>query len=66
MKKKPVEFPDEIVLGIGYPSSAGSSIYKEIGLSNTKSKWKRKNLKIPEVLFDYDAPKYELILRQIK
>lgn len=64
MKKKP-EFPDEIVLGVGYPWQFHKSGHAEIKLSKSSIGDKLEKLRFIDAPFNTDI-KYRLILRRVK
>lgn len=66
MKKKPVEFPDEVVLGIGYPWAIGVNKYEQISLCKAPQGLHLETLIFPKELWNDNVPKYELILRRVK
>lgn len=65
MEKKP-EFPNEVVLGVGYPWAIGVDHYEHISLCKAPQGLHLEKLIFPKELWHKDVPKYELILRRVK
>lgn len=66
MKKKQVEFPDEVVLGVGYPWAIGIDKYEQVSLCKAPKGLQFESLAFPKELWHDSIPKYELILRRVK
>lgn len=64
--KRDGKFKDRYVLGEGYPWAWGLKPYQTIGINKEKNGLNAKNIKFPKKLWEYEVPKYRLVLERVK
>lgn len=59
------EFPNRIVLGVGYPWAMGNGPYHEVAMREDFIGGRNKQLKWPKTLWSPDVPQYRLVLERV-